>query len=130
MPSIDEMSKFLIITACTFGFVFLCMAIFMYLQYQRQQRHMQQSLALARSNRYITPNIYVAPPPIPKPKLTSDFKLDRSRGHVYNNHDYEDIDASITLSTQTLYQNDFHNFSPSLRSKRSPKPTRYYMYDQ
>jgi len=41
-PPIDEMSKFLIITACTFGVVFLCMVIFMYMQYQRQQRQAKQ----------------------------------------------------------------------------------------
>ncbi|XP_050396212.1 uncharacterized protein LOC126814850 [Patella vulgata] len=89
VPAIDEMSKFLIITACTFGFVFLCMVIFMYLQYQRQQKQARKSLTLANSNRYLMPNIYVAPPPVPKPKYFE------SRDYI-GCHDYEDIDGAQT----------------------------------
>lgn len=63
-PPIDEMSKFLIITACTFGIVFLCMVIFMYLQYQRQQHQAKQRMALMANNshRLMMPNIYASPP--------------------------------------------------------------------
>ncbi|XP_048254821.1 uncharacterized protein LOC124138972 isoform X1 [Haliotis rufescens] len=90
-PSIDEMSKFLIITACTFGFVFLCMVIFMYTQYQRQQKQARKSLALANASRYMMPNIYVAPPPLPKAKFNE--KPSDARDYL-GYHDYEDIDGA------------------------------------
>ena len=84
------MSKFLIITACTFGFVFLCMVIFMYTQYRRQQKQAQKSLMLSNSTRYMTPNVYVAPPPMPKSKNM----FDEPRDYI-GSHDYEDIDGTI-----------------------------------
>jgi choline-glycine betaine transporter len=63
-PAIDEMSKFLIITACTFAVVFLAMVIFMYLQYQRQQRQAKQRMAIMATNshRNMSPNVYASPP--------------------------------------------------------------------
>ena len=72
-PPIDEMSKFLIITACTFGVVFLCMVIFMYMQYQRQQRQAKQRMALMASNshRLLSPNVYASPPIVKVSKSVS-----------------------------------------------------------
>ncbi|KAK7497721.1 hypothetical protein BaRGS_00011116, partial [Batillaria attramentaria] len=117
-PPIDEMSKFLIITACTFGVVFLLMVIFMYLQYQRQQRQAKQRMALMASNphRLPTPNVY-ASPPIVKP---ADH-IRRSSLDYIGCHDYEDIDGASTATKamlQALSKSSYWHRNNSL--SRSP----------
>ncbi|KAL8588650.1 hypothetical protein ACOMHN_001967 [Nucella lapillus] len=117
---IDEMSKFLIITACTFGAVFLCMVIFMYLQYQNQQRQAKQRMALMASNphRQLSPNVY-ASPPIVKPLGTDHIR--RSSLDYIGCHDYEDIDGASTATKamlQALSKSSYWHRNNSL--SRSP----------
>ncbi|GAB1599252.1 low-density lipoprotein receptor-related protein 6-like isoform X2, partial [Argonauta hians] len=94
IPAIDEMSKFLIITTCTFGFVFLCLVVFMYLQYQRQQRK-ASNLKAAPTPRNTTTSVYVAPPPFPRVKpVNGSFE---TRDYMYV-HEYEDIENASQVS--------------------------------
>ena len=62
---LDEMSKFLIISACSFGFVFLVLALILYAHYRRQQKRNQDRHSYI-GDKFVTPNIYDAPPPIPR----------------------------------------------------------------
>ncbi|XP_069113207.1 low-density lipoprotein receptor-related protein 5-like [Argopecten irradians] len=132
--ALDQMSKFIIITACTFGFVFLGMAIILYFQYKRQQKKSRGlgGLTAADAQKYVPPNLFTPPAPLPglspepsqrtitisKPKLTPDTKSKLKQSHLYSNHDYDDMPYTSTLSSlhngsaRTVYQNDFSNMSP------------------
>ena len=127
------MTLFLIVTACTFGVVFLCMAITLYLQFQRQQKRNKQA-ATTKKSRYMTPNIYVAPPPILKSKLLDEntslaprsYSIDKKHPfNIYANHDYEDVDGntnstdttSATTTPMTVYQNDLFQMTPGFGMK-------------
>lgn len=134
VTALDQMSKFIIITACTFGFVFLVMAIILFFQHKRQQKNTRanRGLTAADTQKYVTPNLYVASPPIPrpspecshrtisisKPMLTPDTKSPLQQTNLYSNHDYDDMPYTSTLSSlhngsaRTVYQNDFTNMSP------------------
>lgn len=111
----DEMTLFIIVTTCSFGVVFLCMAVTLYLQFQRQQKRNQQ-VANQKKTRYnMTPNLYVAPPPILKSKLDENlspgertYSIDRKHPiNIFANHDYEDVCNS--KSAGSLYSNDVFN---------------------
>lgn len=102
LPAMDEMTLFIIVTTCSFGVVFLCMSITLYLQFQRQQKRNQQ-IANQKKTRYnMTPNLYVAPPPILKSKLDDNlspgertYSIDRKHPiNIFANHDYEDVGNS------------------------------------
>ena len=111
----DEMTLFVIVTACSFGVVFLCMAITLYLQFQRQQKRHQQTVSQKKTRYNMTPNIYVAPPPILKSKLDENlspgqrnYSIDKKHPiNIYNNHDYEEMDNSISV-----YENDIYSTTP------------------
>ena len=115
IPSMDEMTLFIIVTACSFGVVFLCMAITLYLQFKRQQKR-NKKVANQKKTRYnMTPNIYVAPPPILKSKLLDEnaslpprtYSIDKKHPfNIYANHDYEDVDTHMSNHPSPLYQND------------------------
>jgi hypothetical protein len=114
----DEMTLFIIVTACSFGVVFLCMAITLYLQFQRQRKRNQQaaSSSLKKTRYNMTPNVYVAPPPILKSKLDENYtsghktySIDKKKPiNIYSNHEYEDVDRSVTGSL-SAYQADLYN---------------------
>ncbi|XP_052818952.1 low-density lipoprotein receptor-related protein 4-like isoform X2 [Mya arenaria] len=99
LPSMDEMTLFIIVTTCSFGVVFLCMAVTLYLQFQRQQKRNQQPPNQKKTRYNITPNMYVAPPPILKSKLDENFthsektySIDRKQPvNIFSNHDYDDL---------------------------------------
>ncbi|KAL3858987.1 hypothetical protein ACJMK2_009231, partial [Sinanodonta woodiana] len=124
IPSMDEMTLFLIVTASTFGVVFLCMAITLYLQFKRQQKRDAEKSVQKIKRSYMTPNYYVAPPPILKSKLLDDtssiskrsFIFDKNLPgiNIYANQDYEDINSMTTSSPMTVYQNETFSKSPSL----------------
>jgi len=112
LPSMDEMTLFIIVTTCSFGVVFLCMAVTLYLQFQRQQKRNQQIASQKKTRYNMTPNLYVAPPPILKSKLDDNlspgernYSIDRKHPiNIFANHDYED--PSKTLSNPLYHNND------------------------
>ncbi|XP_060601666.1 uncharacterized protein LOC132754927 [Ruditapes philippinarum] len=114
IPTMDEMTLFIIVTTCSFGVVFLCMAITLYLQFQRQKKRNQQASNQKKTRYNMSPNVYVAPPPILKSKLdetyTSGHKtysIDRKKPiNIYANHDYDDMNRSPSTGPLTNYQND------------------------
>ncbi|KAK3580303.1 hypothetical protein CHS0354_003537 [Potamilus streckersoni] len=123
IPSMDEMTLFLIVTASTFGVVFLCMAITLYLQFKRQQKRDEEKSVQKIKRSYMTPNYYVAPPPILKSKLLDDtssiskrsFIFDKNLPgiNIYANQDYEEINSMTMPSPMTVYQNETFSKSPS-----------------
>lgn len=121
IPSMDEMTLFIIVTACSFGVVFLCMAITLYLQFKRQQKRNEKSASQKKTRYNMSPNVYVAPPPILKSKLLDDnssfgprtYSIDKKHPfNIYANHDYEDVDAHLSSNTHPIYQNDTFRSSP------------------
>lgn len=114
IPSMNEMTLFIIVTTCSFGVVFLCMSITLYLQFQRQQKRNQQA-AMQKKTRYnMSPNIYVAPPPILKSKLDENYtpghktySIDKKKPiNIYGNHDYDDVDRSTVTGPMPTYHTD------------------------
>ena len=117
----DEMTLFIIVTACSFGVVFLCMAITLYLQFKRQQKRSEKAASQKKTRYNMTPNIYVAPPPILKSKLLDEnaslaprtYSIDKKHPfNIYANHDYEDVDMHLSNNLPPLYQNDTFRSSP------------------
>ncbi|XP_012940627.1 uncharacterized protein LOC101861747 [Aplysia californica] len=102
-PAINEMSKFLIITACSFGFVFLCLVIFMFLQYKHQVKKNKGSQSVTNNSRYMTPNLY-AQAPAPNQKCPDYIRGTGSgtRDYFMNSHDYEDIDGHHKSAFETF----------------------------
>lgn len=106
------MTLFIIVTTCSFGVVFLCMAITLYLQFQRQQKRNQLANNQKKARYNMSPNIYVAPPPILKSKLDENYSsghktysIDRKNPiNIYANHDYDS--GSPGSGTLPGYQND------------------------
>ena len=122
IPSMDEMTLFIIVTACSFGVVFLCMAITLYLQFKRQQKRNEKSANQKKTRYNMSPNVYVAPPPILKSKLLDEnapfgprtYSIDKKHPfNIYANHDYEDPDAHLANTTPPIYQNDTFRSSPA-----------------
>lgn len=116
LPSMDEMTLFIIVTTCSFGVVFLCMAITLYLQFQRQQKQKQQSSNQKKPRYNISPNIYVAPPPILKSKLDENlspghrtYSIDRKYPvNIYSNIEYDDADRQSDMAPMS-YNSDLFN---------------------
>ncbi|XP_053401221.1 uncharacterized protein LOC123549544 [Mercenaria mercenaria] len=114
IPSMDEMTLFIIVTTCSFGVVFLCMAITLYLQFQRQKKRNQQASYQKKTRYNMSPNVYVAPPPILKSKLDENYSsghktysIDRKKPiNMYANHDYEDVERSPVTGPLAAYQSD------------------------
>lgn len=110
----DEMTLFIIVTTCSFGVVFLCMAITLYLQFQRQQKRNQMASSQKKTRYNMSPNIYVAPPPILKSKLDENYSsgqktysIDRKKPiNIYANHDYEDPEHNSMTGPVSSYQSD------------------------
>ncbi|CAL1546462.1 unnamed protein product [Lymnaea stagnalis] len=99
-PAINEMSKFLIITACSFALIFLCMVFFMYLQYHHQHKHPKEEKKIANNSRYLTANVY-AHPPVPNEKCP-DYIRTSTRDFMMGTHDYEDIDGQHKSTFETF----------------------------
>ena len=119
----DEMTLFIIVTACSFGVVFLCMAITLYLQFKRQQKRNEKHANQKKTRYNMSPNVYVAPPPILKSKLLDEenasfvprtYSIDKKRPfNIYANHDYEDVDRNLANIEPPIYQNGTFATSPA-----------------
>jgi len=120
LPSMDEMTLFIIVTTCSFGVVFLCMAVTLYLQFQRQQKRSQHAPPQKKTRYNMTPTMYVAPPPILKSKLDENFShsdktysIDRKHPiNIFSNHDYDDLSR---YKSGSPFQNDvlgMRDYSP------------------
>ena len=104
------MSKFLIIASCTFGTVFLLMAIVLYFQYKRQQKK-KQNRRTSSDAKFVSPSTYAAPPPIPRltaetfpsTRMDSPKPTRHKDGHLYSNHNYEDMPYDQDIMDSTIY---------------------------
>lgn len=88
------------ITACSFGFIFLCMVIFIYMQYSHNRKKPKEEKNLTNNPRYLTPNVY-AQAPVPNQKCP-DYIRASSREFYVGSHDYEDIDGQHKSTFETF----------------------------
>lgn len=98
--SIDDMSKFLIIATCCFGFLFLSVVLFMYYHFHKQKSSNVRA-PLARTNRLAVSNVYAPSPVLSKPKFLQGDAENRTLGSMTTGSLY----SNASLSSRDAYGN-------------------------